>query len=92
MILIGGRREKGKLWLLLQNWWDDMQLVEVDSEYFAGCHASLSFVTHPKEDFAGVDLELFYTMNSSLVAESNNLDRADYSMSDGCFAGPDLDR
>lgn len=85
MLLIGGRREKGKLWLLLQNWWADMPLVEVDAEYFAGCQATLSFVCNEKEDYEGVNLETFYSMNKSLVADSNNLDRADYDRSDACF-------
>jgi hypothetical protein len=92
MVLIGGRRVKGKLWLLLQNWWDDMQLVEVDADYFAGCQATLSFVAQTKKEFADANLETFYTMNPSLVADSNNLDRADYAKSDGCFAVPHLDR
>jgi hypothetical protein len=86
MLLIGGRLTMGRLWLLFQNWWDDMQLVEVDGAYFEGSGATLSFVRHKKEEFADADLDSFYTTNSSLVADSNNLDRADCSGStNGCF-------
>ena len=92
MILIGGRIENGRLCMLLQNWWEDMPLVEVDTEYFKNAKAKLSFVTNGKEDFESANLENFYTMNHSLVADSNNLDRADYELSDGCFASPTLDR
>ena len=93
MLLIGGRLAKGRLWLLFQNWWDDMQLVEVDGAYFNGSGATLSFVRHKKEEFAAADLDSFYTMNRSLVADSNNLDRADCSDStDGCFKELRFDR
>ena len=92
MLLIGGRIYKGRLWLLLQNWWEDMQLVEVDAEYFAGSQAMLSFVCHETEEFVGVDLNSIFSTNDSLVADSNNLDRADYAAHDGCFPPSQLDR
>jgi hypothetical protein len=93
MVVIGGRRVKGKLWLLLQNWWDDMQLVEVDADNFAGCQATLSFAGHTTKAFADANLKTFYTMNRSLVSDSNSLDRADYAERDGCFEVPgQLDR
>jgi hypothetical protein len=93
MILIGGRRDKhGKLWLLLQNWWPDMQLVEVSAEYFATCKASLSFVDENVkfDDDAVENLEKCYVMNRSLVADCNNLDRADNPH--GCFHRHPCDR
>lgn len=83
MVLIGGRRENNKLWWLLQNWWDEMQLVELDAEYFAGCRAHLHFSSQPKEEFEAMDLTMFHKMNESLVADSNNLDGADYPKGDG---------
>lgn len=87
-MLIGGSREKDKLWLLLQNWWDDMQLVEVDSAYFAESNASLYF----GYDLTDANLDKFYTMNSSFVADSNNLDRADYYGNYDCFTEPRFGR
>ena len=88
MILLGGRIENGRLYMLLQNWWEDMPLVEVDTEYLKNSHATLTFVRNDKEEFESANLENFYTMNHSLVADSNNLDRADYAFSDGYFGLP----
>jgi hypothetical protein len=80
MLLLGGRKdEKGNTWLLLQNWWLDLQLVEVSSEYFKNCKAELSFVHRETimKDTDSASLENCYTMNKFRVAECNNLDRAE---------------
>lgn len=48
MVLVGMRKgSDGRWWLLLQNWWPHMQLVEVSQEYFLSCKAEISFVKHP---------------------------------------------
>ena len=45
MVLIGARRDAtGKQWYLLQNWWKDMQFVEMSEEYLKGCEPVISFV------------------------------------------------
>ena len=46
MVLIGIRKviSTGKQWYLLQNWWKDMQFVEVSQEYMDHCGARLTFV------------------------------------------------
>ena len=95
MVLIGGRRDKtGKLFLLLQNWWDGMQLVEVDTDYYATCDPDLTVVDVPEKDFAKVHLASFFSTNSALVADSHGLDRADRSSAcdDGCFSYQQNDR
>ena len=98
MLLLGGRLVNNKLFLLFQNWWPTMQLVEVDAEYFAAAEASLFFLNHKKEyfktnEYGQVDLgAMFYSLNSSLVADAYGLDRADYNRGDGCFSYGQLDR
>jgi hypothetical protein len=45
MLIIGGRRdENGKLWLLVQNWWFGMPLVEISVEYLVSTSGSCFFV------------------------------------------------
>jgi hypothetical protein len=76
MVLIGGRRDpkvQGKKWLLLQNWWENMPLVEVSDEYFKNVEGQLTFfagweVMDQKKE--NISLESCYSMNQSLVAES----------------------
>lgn len=49
MVLIGGRiDDNDRTWLLLQNWWDDMQFIEVSVDYFKACKGELSFVEFEK--------------------------------------------
>ena len=44
MVLVGYRRETGKLFFLLQNWWTKKPYFEVDAEYLAGAQAMIHFV------------------------------------------------
>jgi hypothetical protein len=44
MVLVGLRKVEGQWRCLLQNWWPDLQLVEVLAEYFDQSEASLVFV------------------------------------------------
>jgi hypothetical protein len=78
MVLLGFRIEQTtkKKWLLFQNWWSDMQLVEVSDEYFENARGNLVFVLEDGDKYRHVDLANCYSMNDSRVAESN-LDRAE---------------
>ena len=50
MVLIGARQDvaTGKRWFLLQNWWKDMQFVEVSEDYLESCGSRTFFVTTPQ--------------------------------------------
>jgi hypothetical protein len=76
MVLIGCRTDRvsNKKWLLFQNWWSDMQLVEVSDDYFWAAKGTVAFVT--ETEFDSVDLSSFHSFNHARVAESN-LDRAE---------------
>ena len=73
MTCIGGRCDpnKNKTWLLLQNWWDDMQFIEVSVDYFKACGGELSFVefSEKPEESNEVSIENCYSLNRSRVAE-----------------------
>jgi len=43
MVLLGGQKEGKKVWMLLQNWWSTMQLVEVCYDYFMECEGHLAY-------------------------------------------------
>ena len=51
MVLVALRREKNQWILLLQNWWDRMQFVEVTEEYFLSSEAVLVWAVDPQVDF-----------------------------------------
>ena len=88
MVVIGGRYEGRKLWLLLQNWWTDMQLVEVSAEYLENCSARVSFAGKVK--FAPESQRDPYSLNDSLFADARNFDRAEQTV--GGLSRPTLDR
>ena len=46
MVFVGMRRVDGKWRLLLQNWWYDMQFVEVSVEYFVSSGAELVWASY----------------------------------------------
>ena len=97
MVLIGVRKQGKKVWLLLQNWWTDMQVVEVSQEYFENSGASLTFVTSElSEKTYSTDHIINGTCNASPIADCNNLDIMDdpskastfgesFGMRDGCL-------
>jgi len=89
MVIIGGRYEGRKLWLLLQNWWTDMQLVEVSAEYLKNCGALITFAEQ-EIDFAPENERDPYSLNDSLFADANYFDRAEQKV-DG-LSHPTLDR
>lgn len=43
MVLVGVRKEHGKTWILIQNWWMTKQFCEIDSAYFEMSNASILF-------------------------------------------------
>jgi hypothetical protein len=51
MLLVGYREHNGQLRLLLQNWWDKKQFVDVDEVYFNECSETTVFVTAPQKEF-----------------------------------------
>lgn len=78
MILLGGRwdvKTKTK-WLWFKNWWNDMQIVEISDEYLKNATGTLCFFGFdPEKNLKDtISVENCYSMNESLVAESNNLD------------------
>ena len=93
MVLIGGRygESESKDYFLLQNWWSDMQLLEVDLDYLEASGASLPFVAPERfADVHTVNLEECYSMNRYKVADAYNLDRADTRHD--CFNRPPRER
>ena len=44
MVLIGARKEWGRFWFLLQNWWDRRYFIEVDWEYLQSSDCRIVFV------------------------------------------------
>jgi hypothetical protein len=80
MVLIGGRQDKKEnVWLLLQNWWDEMQFVEVSTRYFRESQGKLLFVDDHTilKNANNAAMENSYEMNNFRVSDANNLDRAD---------------
>ena len=76
MLLIGGRRDaNNRLWFLLQNWWTDMQLVEVSAAYLKASGARILFA-NPDYEFAPADDRKEFSQNPFLFADANNFDRA----------------
>ena len=76
-------------WLLLQNSWEDMPLVEVSLDYLVACDASISFPTskrqHRHKIFRQLSDQEWYAVNAAKVAECNNVDRAETCGRGGCF-------
>ena len=89
MILIAARRDKNNIWLILQNSWEDMPLVEVSLDYLVACDASISFPTsarqHRDKIFRQLSDQEWYAVNAAKVAECNNVDRAETCGREGCF-------
>lgn len=62
MLVVGYRGEDSDLRLLLQNWWETKQFIEVDCAYYAACCSHTTFVKTPQTMFpekAGVTQNLF---------------------------------
>jgi len=82
MVLLGGRRidekDQKKTYLLLQNWWPGMPLVEISDDYYNASGRSLVFVpTKGLAHFDSLNHDSFYARNNSLMAECNKMDRAE---------------
>ena len=50
MLLVGVRydAQRGEFVMLLQNWWESKEFVEVGQAYWKACHAQLLFVRAPQ--------------------------------------------
>lgn len=69
MLFIGAQKDpSGKFWFLLQNWWLNRFLIEVDCEYLSSSGCSLHFVQNTINEIPG---------NLSIVKSSNAETRAD---------------
>ena len=90
MVLLGGRRVGQKTYLLCQNWWPDMPLVELSDDYFKAADGELSFVV--SDDLRHFDKlssgSSFHSVNGSPLADCNNLDRADAPQKEGFYDDP----
>jgi len=76
MVLIGVRKEGTKVWLLLQNWWTNMQLVEVSWDYFANAEGKLTFFAKRSVlNETAYCFDRMYSLNSSPKAECDHLDK-----------------
>jgi hypothetical protein len=73
MVLIGVRKEGSKMWLLMQNWWASMQLVEVSYEYFRASKGKLTFFSASSDQTFNFTRPVSF--NSSHIAECNRLDQ-----------------
>lgn len=53
MVLIGVRYDvpSGQYYLLLQNWWKAMQIVEIRQDYARASRTSLVFVSTPQQSY-----------------------------------------
>ena len=76
MIILHARKDKKDQtwWFLMQNWWPDMQLVEVSEEYLADSEALLDFV-NSNISFTKT-VEAVYKKNTARIAHCNDMDRA----------------
>jgi len=44
MVLVGMKRKNNEYFLLLQNWWEKLQFVEMSAEYFVSSKAGLTWI------------------------------------------------
>jgi len=89
MIIIGCRfDENNNLFLLIQNSWDDMPLVEVSAEYLALCKAEIHAVYANGLDQRKWDevKDNFFSVCKSRFADCNNLDRAENPKERGVYS------
>jgi len=78
MLLLGGRREEsGKLWLLFQNWWYDMPLVEMSFKYLKSAGGTFYCVPGLASRRVRTISSPIQT-NKCLVADCHNLDKQDH--------------
>ena len=83
MILIGGRLDGKKQYLLFQNWWENMPFVEISDDYFHAANAQLTFVAPTVlphfHSLSSTNTTSFFhsATNGTPVADSHNLDKAE---------------
>ena len=74
MVLLGMRTDGDKKFFLFQNWWPEMQLVELSDEYLMNADGELRFVA--AQNLKEAQPKHWHEVNSARVTESL-LDRAD---------------
>ena len=72
MVLIGVRIDQNtqQQWFLLQNWWPNMQFVEVSESYLESAGATVYFVKTPQSS-----IPTAFPTYTALYAENENLDK-----------------
>jgi hypothetical protein len=71
MVLVGARTDaNGKRWFLLQNWWPEMQFVEVSKSYLESSGATVYFVETPQPHIPKV-----FPQYKAAYAESGMIDK-----------------
>ena len=77
MVLVGARKEGGKHYFLLQNWWKQKQFVEVDVDCLKSRGATVYFVETPQ-----TKIPKSFPQTHGIFAE-NEMDKGeDYMMED----------
>ena len=81
MTIIGHRKDdEGKEWFLVQNWWPQMQFIEVSAEYLEACGATLYYVKTPQ-----TEIPKAFPVQHHMFAENENVDKPE----DVNFAEPE---
>jgi hypothetical protein len=82
MALIGARTdEKGKRWFLLQNWWRNLQFVEVSESYLESSGATVCFVKTPQPH-----IPTSFPQCNAAYGESDFDKEESYSMDEGLLS------
>ena len=82
MIIIGSRTKENKNFYLLQNWWKQMQFVEVDEVYLKHCNPTLYYVETPQYKIPDK-----FATDSVRYAENENLDKPESMPYEGPLKG-----
>ena len=77
MVLVGARKEGGKHYFLLQNWWKQKQFVEVDVDYMESRGATIYFVKTPQ-----TKIPKSFPQTHGIFAENEMDKEEDYMMED----------
>lgn len=73
MAMIGHRKDdEGKEWFLVQNWWSQMQFVEMSAEYLQACTPTLYSVKTPQ-----TAIPEKFPVEHHMFAETENVDKAE---------------
>jgi hypothetical protein len=71
MTIVGHRKDgDGKEWFLVQNWWPQMQFVEISAEYLEACKATLYYVETPQ-----TEIPKNFPVQHHMFADNENVDK-----------------